>query len=99
MPIALFLAGVCKIDALHGVYLLLLVGGLLWYTIQLYPAVRPGMPQKPMVCQTWRLRKLTNGEQALNGSYATVFRASCHVQRGLVALTFCVPATKHGSAT
>ena len=39
VPAALFWAGVSVFDALHGGYLLLLLGGLLRYTLQLYPAV------------------------------------------------------------
>ena len=39
VPAALFWAGVSVFDALHGAYLLLLLGGLLHYTLQLYPAV------------------------------------------------------------
>ncbi len=41
VPAALFWAGVSVFDALHGAYLLLLLGGLLHYTLQLYPAVSP----------------------------------------------------------
>ena len=39
VPAALFWAGVSVFDALHGGYLLLLLGGLLRYTLQLFPAV------------------------------------------------------------
>ena len=39
VPAALFWAGISVFDALHGSYLLLLLGGLLHYTLQLYPAV------------------------------------------------------------
>lgn len=40
MPGALFGAGISSFDLLHGTYLLLLLGGLLRYTLQLLPAVR-----------------------------------------------------------
>ena len=55
VPAALFWAGVSIFDALHGGYLLLLLGGLLHYTLQLYPAVsRPSSGLTPL-CREWNI--------------------------------------------